>query len=178
MIFFLLKPFIHKTACMKKSILLLLLVVFFSRVQSQLKRTVTCPSFTVNLLDGKVNDVRPTFTVGQIKERLPCFTSAEDESATAKCGGGVFYKDKDIYFYTGRDYVEIGPKFKGKLSVPLIGANRNVLFKWLGHPKIKDVKWDAFTMSYGILITYYDKANKVNKIQFSTQSTEAIKLCE
>ena len=40
-----------------------------------------------------------------------------------KCGGGVFYKAQDIYFYTGRDYVEIGPKFKGKLSWPLMGAD-------------------------------------------------------
>ena len=100
------------------------------------------------------------------------------ESSTAKCGGGVFYKDRDIYFYTGRDYIEIGPKFKGKLSIPLMGASRNSLFKWLGHPKIKDVSWDAFSTQYGILILYYTKANKVNKIQFSTQSTETIKLCE
>jgi hypothetical protein len=72
------------------------------------------PVFIVNILDGKVNEVLPT-AVGQIKERLPCFTSAE-ESTTAKCGGGVFQR-RDIYFYTSRDYVEIGPKFK-KLSLP------------------------------------------------------------
>ncbi len=163
---------------MKKNILLLFLITLFSYSQAQLKTTVKCPDFTVNILYGKVNEVLPTFTVGQIKERFPCFTAAEDESPAAKCGGGVFYKDKDIYFYTSRDYVEIGPKFKGKLSLPLMGANRNALFKWLGHPKIKDVSWDAFTTSYGILILYYSKANKVNKIQFSTQSTETIKLCE
>jgi hypothetical protein len=164
---------------MKKTILLILVsLTIFSYARAQLKKTIPCPTFTVNILDGKVNNILPTFTVGQIKERLPCFTSAEDETATAKCGGGVFYKDKDIYFYTSRDYVEIGPKFKGKLSLPLMGVSRTALFKWLGHPKIKDVKWDAFATSYGILILYYDKANKINKIQFSTQSAETIKLCE
>lgn len=163
---------------MKKLLILLLLSSFLFSAQAQLKTTSSCPSITVNILDGKVNNLLPTYTVGQIRERLPCYTSAEDESASAKCGGGVFYKDKDIYFYTSRDYVEIGPKFKGKLSLPLMGAGRNSLFKWLGNPKIKDAKWDAFTMSYGILILYYDKANKVNKIQFSTQGAETIQLCE
>ena len=143
------------------------------------KAVVVCAGFTVNILDGKVNDVLPNYTVVQIKERLPCFTSAEAETATAKCGGGVFFKDRDIYFYTARDYVEIGPKFKGKLSLPLMGANRKSLFKLLGHPKIKDINWDAFTTAYGILILYYAKATgKVNKIQFSTLGSDTIKLCE
>jgi hypothetical protein len=163
---------------MKKAILFLSLFGLIVNAGAQLKTTPVCAGFTVDLLYGKVNDVLPTYTVGQIKERLPCFTSIEEESATAKCGGGVFYKDKDIYFYTSRDYVEIGPKFKGKLSVPLMGASRNALFKWLGNPQIKDITWDAFTTSYGILILYYTKANKVNKIQFSTQSAATIKLCE
>lgn len=163
---------------MKKIVLLCVLLHLIINVNAQLKTTTVCPTFTVDILDGKVNDVLPTYTVGQIKQKLPCFTSAEEESATAKCGGGVFYKDRDIYFYTSRDYVEIGPKFKGKLSLPLMGASRTGLFKMLGLPKIKDVSWDAFTTSYGILILYYTKANKVNKIQFSSQSAETIKLCE
>jgi hypothetical protein len=147
-------------------------------IQAQLKTTPICPPFSVDILGGRVNELLSTSTIGQIKEKFPCFTSAEDESATAKCGGGVFYKDKDIYFYTSRDYIEIGPNFKGKLSVPLMGASRTALFKWLGNPKIKDVTWDAYQTAYGTLITYYNKAGKVNKIQFSVMGTESIKLCE
>jgi hypothetical protein len=163
---------------MKNLVLSIALIVCCINSHAQLKTTAICPTFNVDLLDGKVNDLLPTSTVGQIKEKFPCFTSAEAESATAKCGGGVFFKDRDIYFYTSRDYIEIGPKFKGKLSVPLMGADRKSLFKWLGLPKIKDVNWDAFQTSYGILILYYTKAGKVNKIQFSTLGTETIKLCE
>lgn len=146
--------------------------------EAQLKTTVNCPTFTVDVLDGKVNELLPTSTVVQIKEKFPCFTTAEDESSTAKCGGGVYYKDKDISFYTSRNYIEIGPKFKGKLSMPLMGAKRNTLFKMLGHPKIKDTNWDAFQTSYGTLILYYAKDTKVNKIQFSSEPTETIKLCQ
>lgn len=163
---------------MKKTIIFVNLILIIISVQAQLKTTKLCPAFTVEILDGKVNDLRVTDNNAQIKAKLPCFTSEEAESSSSKCGGGVFYKDRDIYFYTGRDYVEIGPKFKGKLSLPLMGASRNSLFKWLGHPKIKDISWDAFTTQYGILILYYTKANKVNKIQLSTKTTDTINLCE
>ena len=69
-------------------------------------------------------------------------------------------------------------KFKGKLSIPLMGATRGTLFKWLGNPAMKDTNWDAFQTSYGIVILYYNKTNKVNKIQFSTETTSSINLCE
>ncbi len=145
---------------------------------AQLKTTTVCNPFVVDILAGKVSGVEADFTQAQIKQVFPCVTSEEAETATAKCGGYLFYKDKDIYFYTGRDYIEIGEKFKGKLSLPLMGAARNSLFKMLGNPKIKDVNWDAFQTQYGILILYYNKASRINKIQFSTKSTDTIKLCE
>lgn len=163
---------------MQKFILLFVLVIFCFASYGQLKTTKLCPPLAVDILDGRVNELKITDNINQIKTKLPCFTSMEDESTTAKCGGGIFYKDQDIYFYTGRDYVEIGPKFKGKMTIPLMGASRTGLFKWLGNPKIKDVGWDAYTTQYGILILYFTKANKVNKIQFSTKSTETISLCE
>jgi hypothetical protein len=163
---------------MKRLVLVFVSMVIITTMKAQLKTTVVCPVFNVDILDGKVNDMRINYTVDQIKGKLPCFTSFEEESATAKCGGGVFYKDRDVYFYTGRDYIEIGPKFKGKLSIPLMGASRTGLFKWLGNAKLKDVNFDVYSTSYGILILYFTKANKVNKIQFSNQSTETIKLCE
>ena len=159
--------------------------IFFSSLalcavaSAQLKTTPKCPDFDIDILDGVINkNILPTSTVGQIKLNLPCFTSFEEEGTSAKCGAGVFYKDKDIYFYTTRHYIEIGPAFKGTLSVPLMGASRSGLFKWLGTPQIKDVNWDAFQTSYGILILYYDSTSKVNKIQFSTLSANAIHLCE
>ena len=163
-----------------KTIIASILFVASSAVASaQLKTTPRCGVINVDILDGMVNKALvPTSTVGQIKLNLPCFTSFEEEGTTAKCGGGVFYKDRDIYFYTTRSYIEIGPAFKGKLSLPLMGAPRNGLFKMLGSPKIKDVKWDAFQTAYGVLILYYNSASKVNKIQFSNRSASTIQLCE
>ena len=163
-----------------KTIITFLSSLLLSAVASaQLKTTPVCPPIEIDILDGIVNKtLLPNSTVGQIKLNLPCFTSFEEEGTSAKCGAGVFYKDKDVYFYTSRDYIEIGPAFKGTLSIPLMGAPRNGLFKWLGPPQIKDVNWDAFQTAYGILILYYDKAAKINKIQFSTLSSNTIHLCE
>lgn len=164
---------------MKKTIALLTLLGIFSGAFSQLKVKEACPPIEVDIMNGKINGaVKASWTVAEIKVRIPCFTSVEDESATAKCGGGIYYKDKDISFFTGRDYIEIGPKFKGKLSMPVMGAPRNGMFKWFGNPKMKDTNWDAFQTSYGTLILYYNAAKKVNKIQLSTRPTETLSLCE
>lgn len=163
----------------KRNVLLWALLIFQFQVYAQLKTTQACPLFNVDILKGKIGDqLEANSTSGQVKNAYPCFTSMEDNGAGAKCGGYVFYKDKDIYFYTGRNYVEIGEKFNGKLSLPLMGAARNSLFKWLGNPKIKDVNWDAFQTAYGTLILYYNKAGKVNKLQFSTHPSEQLTLCE
>lgn len=144
----------------------------------QLKPRVVCGTFIVDLLGGNVNGLRPDLHPDKIKEKLPCFTSTEDEGPTAKCGGTVFYKDRDIYFFTQRDYVEIGNKFNGKLSLPLMGAKRNSVFKWLGKPKLIDPDWEAFQTQYGCIVLYYTKAGVVNKIRFSTKQTESLQLCE
>ena len=163
---------------MKNLILFVFALVLSAGASAQLKTTPACPEFKIDILDGIVNgNLLPSSTVGQIKLKMPCFSTFEDEGTSAKCGAGVFYKSKDVYFYTSRDYIEIGPAFKGYLSLPLMGASRNGLFKMLGQPQIKDINWDAFKTNYGVLILYY-KAGKVNKIQFSSLPATSIQLCE
>ena len=85
---------------MKRCLLFLLMLDITVQSLAQLKPTVVCGSFMVDLLDGNVNGIRPDFHPDRIKLKLPCFTSAEDESSKAKCGGMISYKDKDIYFFT------------------------------------------------------------------------------
>jgi len=135
----------------------------------------------IDILNGTVNDIKPNNTPGQIKDAFPCFTSAVDETPDAKCGGGIYFKDKDISFYTKRDYVEVGPKFIGKTSFPILGTKRGSLFAKLGNPKIKDDLWDAYETQYGTLVLHYDvagAAGKVKLFQFSTLTTDLLNLCE
>ena len=143
---------------------------------AQLKVKTVCSDFVVDILDGKINGVHPDFTTEQIKTKLPCFTS--EEPPTSKCGGAIRYKDRDVVFFTGREYVEIGPNFKGKLSLPLMGGKRGSFFKQLGNPVLKDTNWDAFETQYGCLILYYNSAYKVRMMRFSTKTTQTINLCE
>lgn len=155
------------------------LVISVQFATAQLKTAKPeCKSFEVNVLEGTVNnDLSTKSTLGEVKTTFPCFTEVVDETGGKGCGG-VIYKDKDIRFITERGYIEIGDKFKGKLSLPLFGASRNALFKWLGYAKMKDSNWDAFQTKYGILIVYYNKANKIIKLQMSHNGTDTIRLCE
>ena len=164
---------------MKKMIFFFACMVCMLCVSAQLKVKAKCNEFYVDVLDGTVNDVRPDYTMGQVKDKLPCFSSSDAEGdATAKCGGTVFYKDRDVYFYTDRDYIEIREKFKGKLSMPLLGATRKMTVKLLGQPLLKDDTWDAFRSAYGIIMLVYNSAGKVSIVRLSTKTADTIKLCE
>ncbi len=163
---------------MKHLLLLPLLLIAAFTVQAQLVAKSRCDVITVDILDGKVNGIKPNARFDEIKEKLPCFTATEAEGTTAKCGGAIFYKDKDIFFYTDRDYVEINEKFQGKFTTPILGLARTNLFSTLGNPKIKDDTWEAYQMAYGMLVVHFNKAGKVNKVQFSTRGADTLSLCE
>jgi len=166
---------------MKRLFSLMLFMGLVSVSMGQLKAKVKCPDFYVDILDGTVNGLKPSYTQNEIKEKFPCFTSAVEESQEAKCGGGIFFKDKDIFFYTKRKYVEIGPKFIGKTSMPILGTKRGSLFTKFGNPAVKDDLWEAFTTQYGCIVLHYDVAGpngKVKFFQFSTLGTDGLNLCE
>ena len=146
---------------------------------AQLKVKAKCADFEVDILDGKVNgEIKADHEDVRIKYLLPCFTSSAEQKDSTKCGAGVFYKDRDIYFFTERDYIEIGPNFKGKLSIPLLAAPRNLLFKALGNPKLKDVNWEAYQTTYGMLVLHFDSSNKVKTIRMTTLGPERLSICE
>lgn len=163
---------------MKKLFFFVLFGGMLLSAKAQLVAKATCPPFEVDILDGKVNGLKANARIDDIKAKFPCFSASEAVGTTAKCGASVFYGDRDLYFFADRNYVEIRDKFKGKLSLPLMGAARNSLFKWLGNVKLKDDTWDAFEMAYGLLVLHYNKAGKVNLIQFTTRSAENLNLCE
>jgi hypothetical protein len=163
-----------------KAILFSFIVLLYAQVtQAQLKTTTAiCPTFSIDVLEGILNNAVTTkSTLGQVKNFFPCFTEVLEIPTATKCSG-IFYADKGIYFYNDRGYIEIQENFKGKLIPQLMGASRGSLFKVLGYPKMKDISWDAFQTKFGILILYYNKANKINKLQISYKNTDTIKLCE
>jgi len=147
-------------------------------VTAQLKAAPVCPPIVVDVLEGHVSHkIDCSSTSGEVQKIFPCFTKVVDETDGSTCGG-VQYADKDIYFYTERDYIEVREKFKGTLEPALMGVNKSYLFKLLGNPLMKDAAWEAYKTKYGILILYFDAAGKINKLQMSNKSVDTIKLCE
>ena len=73
-------------------------MVCSAALNAQLKTSIVCPAFNIDILGGTINDLKPNSSGGEIRKAFPCFTSVEDEGVTASCGGIIFYMDKDIYF--------------------------------------------------------------------------------
>lgn len=157
---------------------LLSLIILFSAFGgfAQLKTTPVCPPFTVDVLGGTVNKLNPRSTAGEVEKTLPCFSEKVLPGDSAKCTG-VYYSNQGVYFYTERNYIEVRENFKGTSSIAL-GTPRASLFSMLGNPKLKDPLWEAYQTEYGTLVLYFNKENKVNKIQMSTRGTDTIKLCD
>jgi hypothetical protein len=162
---------------MKTAILSFVLIITSQFTIAQLKAKPVCPTFEADIMAGTVNGLFPKSAIVEIQTTFPCFTGMVVKDSVSKCAG-VFFSDREINFYTDRRYIEIGEKFKGKITPALMGANRSGLFALLGYPKLKDAGWDAFQMGYGCLVLYYNAAGKINKIQISNQGTDALKLCE
>jgi hypothetical protein len=162
---------------LNKSLIIALFCCILSlSAPAQLKASAEC-KIAVDVYKGWINEAKPNIDPEQIKVKIPCFTKFEKEGSESKCGGGIYYDDKDFKFLIQRDYIVIGDKFKGKLNVPLLGAKRDDLFVWFGNPKIKDPKWEAYQMQYGTLIVYFNDKKLVNKIIISTKATDEIDLC-
>ena len=163
---------------MKLIAFVIAVVIGLPAAKSQLKATPVCPTFSIDVLEGVVNEkLDCSSTGGEVQKLFPCFTEVVEETNGNTCGG-VFYKTKDIYFYTERDYIEIREKFAGKLEPAIMGVSRTSLFKLLGNPKMKDATWEAYQTKYGTLVLYFDANSKINKLQITNKSTETLKLCE
>jgi len=163
---------------MKRFLAVIAVMICLSQVKAQLTTKADCGTMYVEVYKGWINEVMPSADPERIKSKIPCFTSFEAEGNESKCGGAIYYADKGLTGYIQRDYFLIDEKFKGKMSMPLMGAKQAALFTLLGNPKIKDANWEAYQMSYGTLIIYYNAKKLVNKIIMSTKTTDIIQLCE
>jgi hypothetical protein len=126
---------------------------FQIKIQKYMKKTISCllfmafaiytataqeekekPIFKIDLEKGLVNGLSPTTSMDSLKKLLPFYTSDTAENPDYNCGGGVFYLNNDVYFYTGRDYIEIRTEFNGKLSHDVLNRNIQEVTRQLGKP--------------------------------------------
>lgn len=74
-----------------KTIFLLVAVVMCSLLtHAQLKTTVICPPFNVDVLEGTVNQLFTYSSLGDVEKKFPCFESATPETNGSTCGGVFF----------------------------------------------------------------------------------------
>jgi hypothetical protein len=108
----------------------------------------------VDLEKGLVNGLSPITALDSLKKLMPFYTSETAENPDYNCGGGVFYMNNDVYFYTGRDYIEIRTEFNGKLSHDILNRNIQEVTRQLGKPddQIKPSGDDE-----SIMVIYYKK---------------------
>jgi hypothetical protein len=140
-----------------------------------------CDSLFFDLEEGKINAVSPMLSQGELKEWFPCYSGTTPDGASQDCGGGVFYKNHDFYYYTYFDYVEVRSRFKGKMTYELIGKTKEEVRKLLGTPVdtknkegFSDI--DLFTKEYGCLRVNYTN-NTVVIVAAHYNECEAVNLC-
>ncbi|HMO31950.1 MAG TPA: hypothetical protein PKE07_03030 [Lacibacter sp.] len=158
-------------------IVLLLLLAVAPAARAQLKPANACGAIAVDVYKGWINEAKPNADPEQIKAKLPCFTSFEPEGNESKCGGGVYYADKDFKFLIQRDYIVIGAAFKGSFNLPLLGQKSDDLFVKLGNPRYRDANWEAYQMAYGTLLVLYNDKAVIHKVIISTKTPDELDLC-
>lgn len=111
---------------------------------------------TLSVRNGTVNGVTSRADRDAIKDCLPFFTGETEDGSESNFGGGVFYTDIDLYFYSFRHIINIRESYSGKIDVPVFGKPVQELARVLG---VKPVKvesrdfgslWEC-AMPYGFL---------------------------
>ncbi|MES2441480.1 MAG: hypothetical protein V4574_01505 [Pseudomonadota bacterium] len=86
-----------------------------------------CPPLEVDVREGTVNGIGPATPFDDVSEQLPCFTGQTAEGELFNYGGGVFYGDHNVYFYTYLRFIEIREPFAGTLRPAIFGRSKAAL---------------------------------------------------
>jgi hypothetical protein len=130
----------------------------------------SCDDLVFDLEQGLLSGIAPTASMPDVKTAFPCFTgdtpeAKPGESTTANYGGGVFYNDHGMYFYTRNDFISVRKQtFKGKTDPSVLGVDRTALEKWideaptLSFPPVADVHSGTllYARPYGCLTADID----------------------
>jgi hypothetical protein len=142
-----------------------------------------CDELVANLAKGTLNGLKPGAAMEAVKEKLPCFTGDSEEGGAFNCGGGVFYLNHDFFYYTGNDYIELRSKFKGKVSVQVLGLTKAAAIKKMKvfgrvvrTQKNGNQSFLFFKTSYGcICLTLED--GSVKKLGMYNKPAAKVELC-
>jgi hypothetical protein len=162
---------------MKKIVLIsaLAFVGLFAHAQS-------CDKLIADLKKGTLNGLKPTATQAMVTKKLPCSTGSTEDGSEFNCGGGLFFLKHDFFFYSGRDYIEFRAKFKGKLSIPVLGKLKDDAVKLLKMGKAVRTEQDEedtylfFKTRYGCVVLKITD-DKVKAVAMHAKPAADVELC-
>ena len=146
------------------------------QVHGQNTATNPCDQLDLDFENGTLNGVNGTASMEEVKKSFPCFTGETEENTSgSNCGGGVFFLDHDFFIYTGRDYLNVRKKFKGKTTKPVLGQSIEAALKLMGEPDSSFVYTDEF---FGDKTTYlqYTKNWGTLVLKIKENSVDALEL--
>lgn len=115
-----------------------------------------CSKLFVDLKKGTINDVKPTASHHEIKMTIPCSDGETEDGTNYYDGGGVWFLNRDFFYYTEQKYIRIGKNFKGLFNIPILGISKNIAIEKLGLGKpIKIEGNEDFFYQYIYLETKY-----------------------
>ncbi len=122
---------------MKKFFLLIAaFLISANLLQAQLKVTVRCEPFFVDILNGKVNELNLVQALK--KSRLSfCFTKTDAESTSSPCGGGVYFADKTSFLFHRPRLCSDRREVQRKIINALNGCRPQFIIQIIRQPSIE-----------------------------------------
>ena len=96
--------------------------------------------YYVDVINGTIDGLKPTATNAEIVAKFPDYTSMDEKETDGNDGGGVFFLDKGMYFYTYRDTIDIRSEFIGNVSNKLMSKGTSEITAALNKTPIKTEK--------------------------------------
>jgi hypothetical protein len=114
--------------------------------------TAQAQPFVLHLLAGTVNGVGPRAGMDAIKRAFPHYTGSTDDPVS-NYGGGVFFANHQLYFYTARRAIQARAGFDGKVIPGGFELSANELVKRLSvsRPFFRAPGLELYEMKYGCL---------------------------
>ena len=115
-----------------------------------------CDKLVFDLESATLNGLPPTATMADVKAQFPCSTGESSERSAFNYGGGVFFLKHGMFFYTGRDFIEVRRPFAGEVVPAVLGEDVATLDAWASAPA-QDPGQAPVTRG-GLLRKFYDRS--------------------
>jgi len=151
-------------------IILLSYILFLSfyscTTTSNIDSISSCDNLELNLQEGTINEVKPSDNQRVIKKKLPCFTGVTEEGGIFHCGGGVFYENHGMSFYSKKNFIIVDNTFDGQEVNNLLGKDSDAVKEIFGetYTTLEGQQYYLYAMDYGTLVFKF-KLAWVDEIQ-------------